>query len=526
MKITDSKLPEMFTEDLRLAISPLYIIIPVIYMIITILISAFIPARRASKISPIEAIRLNDDIKVSKKKIKTSFITRKIFGLEGELALKNIKRNKKKYRITIVSLVVSIVLFISFSTFLEYGTSSSSVYFQEKKYDMEIYSSDKKNFDTIVKIVDDNDYVLDCFYYSWYSSGITINPKNILNRLTNEAKNIDGPIYISKENIDNSILNLDLFILNQKNYFDFVKKSNLDVEEFSGKEVKLIAINEFIYRNYEKNTINKMKIFNGSNSFISDLEIYYHEKDSVVETALEYKYETYLTTYVPKILENSLTTPTFIISEEMFQTILERVNNDLKGKDVDIRDLYYAALVDVPKGKAVEAEKNISKQLRGLELINNEDYSIINYEKEQEMERNLLFVIKMFLYGFISLVTLIGVTSVLNTINTSVSLRAKEFAILRSVGLTPRGFNKMICYESIFYGLKALLYGLPLSFVVICIFHYVFGNVVSFSNMIIPYKAILIAIISVFIIVFFTMMHATRKIKKANIIDTIREENI
>ena len=81
---------------------------------------------------------------------------------------------------------------------------------------------------------------------------------------------------------------------------------------------------------------------------------------------------------------------------------------------------------------------------------------------QQEMNRTKA-VIAIFLYGFITLITLIGVTNIFNTISTNVALRRREFAMLKSVGLTPRGFNRMINYESIFYGLKALLYGLPVS---------------------------------------------------------------
>src|SRR5699024_612041 len=106
---------------LTLSFYPMFLILPLIYMIATIFVSAWLPARAASKISPIEAIRLNDDIKVNKKKMKINRWVERILGVEGLLALKNLKRNKKKYRITIISLVVSIVLFLGFSTFLQFG---------------------------------------------------------------------------------------------------------------------------------------------------------------------------------------------------------------------------------------------------------------------------------------------------------------------------------------------------------------------------------------------------------------------
>ena len=119
-------LSESFT--FTLTTYPLFVVIPILFIIAVIYISAWIPAKQASKISPIEVIRQNDDIKLNKKKIKTSKLVTKIFGVEGELALKNIKRNRKKYRITIISLFISIVTFIAFYTYLDYGVSTCLLY--------------------------------------------------------------------------------------------------------------------------------------------------------------------------------------------------------------------------------------------------------------------------------------------------------------------------------------------------------------------------------------------------------------
>ena len=142
------------------------------------------------------------------------------------------------------------------------------------------------------------------------------------------------------------------------------------------------------------------------------------------------------------------------------------------------------------------------------------------------LQNNLILVVKILVYGFISLVTLIGVTSVFNTINTSIALRRKEFAMLRSIGLTPRGFNRILYFESIFVGLKSLLYALPVSFGVVILLHMAMGNFMEFEKVMIPYKSVLIAVIGVFVIIGITMAYASKKIKKENILEAIREENI
>ena len=145
--------------------------------------------------------------------------------------------------------------------------------------------------------------------------------------------------------------------------------------------------------------------------------------------------------------------------------------------------------------------------------------------KNIAMQKNLLLVIKILMYGFISLVTLIGITSVFNTINTCIALRRKEFSILRSIGLTKKGFNKILYFESLFFGLKSLLYALPVSLFVVYLIYKTMADVVS-NGFMIPWTSIIIAVISVFIIILLSMLYASSKIKKDNILEQIRDENI
>ncbi|MGM9882183.1 MAG: ABC transporter permease, partial [Bacilli bacterium] len=149
-----------------------------------------------------------------------------------------------------------------------------------------------------------------------------------------------------------------------------------------------------------------------------------------------------------------------------------------------------------------------------------------NIKENTKMEKNIILAVKILMYGFITLVTLIGVTSVFNTISTSMALRKREFAVLRSIGLTKKGFNKILFFESLFFGLKSLLYALPVSFGVILLIHKALSGMMSVSKIMIPWKSVILAIVMVFVIVLLTMMYSASKIKKHNIIDQIREENI
>ena len=167
---------------------------------------------------------------------------------------------------------------------------------------------------------------------------------------------------------------------------------------------------------------------------------------------------------------------------------------------------------------------NIDKLTKELDKYDNVNYT--NVKESMKQANNMILVVKILMYGFIGLITLIGVTSVFNTISTSMALRKREFAVLRSIGLTRKGFNKILFFESLFFGLKSLIYAIPVSLGVTIIIHYALADMMSINSIVIPWKAIIISIVSVFVIVLLTMMYSTSKIKKHNIIEQIREENI
>ena len=164
------------------------------------------------------------------------------------------------------------------------------------------------------------------------------------------------------------------------------------------------------------------------------------------------------------------------------------------------------------------------KLTKELDKYDNVNYT--NVKESMKQANNMILVVKILMYGFIGLITLIGVTSVFNTISTSMALRKREFAVLRSIGLTRKGFNKILFFESLFFGLKSLIYAIPVSLGVTIIIHYALADMMSINSIVIPWKAIIISIVSVFVIVLLTMMYSTSKIKKHNIIEQIREENI
>lgn len=494
----------------KLVTYPLFVIIPVIFMIITILISALIPMKRASSASPIQVIKQNDDIKLNKRRIKTLKITNKIFGIEGVIALKNIKRNKKKYRITIISLFISIVTFIAFSTYLDIGTKTSQYYIDNTKYDiMIIYkenTNDAKIVEEMLKIDEIKDYAITRSSYLQYKIKDNMYTKNYKELLSKDENNSKYANYIN------------LVALDDKTYNDYISSMHIPYGS-------IIIGNKMIELDYSDNgrKVKNYEVFLGKKI---DLDICYLDKLSNVEQ-IDGKLTNELTNkvvdeYCTYKLNNIYITDKY---PKLFSdNVIMFVNNDIYNNLVK-ETSYKEYLEDNLNHKTViiQADKYTKLNKLGATLTSS---SYHNMKEENDLQKNTIIVIKILFYGFISLVVLIGVTSVFNTITTSIMLRRKEFSILRSIGLSPHGFNKMINYESIIFGLKSLLYGIPVGILLSLLISNSMRNIVSFDNIYIPYKAILISIIGVFTIVLITMWYSANKIKKDNILEAIREENI
>ena len=505
--IINNLISDMLEYKLHLVTNPLFIIIPVIFMIIVIGVSAFIPSRRASKVSPIEAIRQNDDIKINKKKIRTSKLALKLFGIEGEIALKNIKRNKKKYRVTIVSLFISIVLFISFSSYMNYTLNTASSVMGEVPYDYQISyfgddpNNDKEALDKINEIVKSSDVKE---YVSYSVSNLSI-----IGNYTYSDEYLD--FYKSAYGDDGiKALNnlkyqyISIYILDDNSYNKYKKLIGLDKDS-------VILLNKFkgvSYGNNKRVNYNIPVINNGN---INIKICNFDDNDEDVDT----------TKYCNKNIDNIfVTNKSFDLIEEFsYMDDFKLIVNKKLYDSISDSSTHYTQFNIIS-----DNTNNIDKLTKDLDKYSNVNYT--NIKEAMKQANNLILVVKILMYGFISLVTLIGVTSVFNTISTSMALRKREFAVLRSIGLTNRGFNKILFFESLFFGMKSLIFAIPVSIGITVLIHYALADMVSISTIIIPWKYIIISIVSVFVIVLLTMMYSTSKIKKHNIIEQIREENI
>ena len=472
LSVINKLLVNSLSIPLELSIYPLYMLISIIFIIFTIVLAAYYPTKKASRVSPIEAIRLNNEIKI--KKFRTPKLIQKL-GIEAEIAYKNMKRNKKKYNITILSLFLSIVLYVSFSSFLNYTIESSKDAMDIPSYDYYVGLSgkDKNKIDEIINQV--------------------LNVEGVKQNSLIELKTLESDFnldYYTDEVINEFMIssgkqNAYLYLLDDKTYEQIKKQFNikdrpillnyLDEEGWINKDIKGFNL----YKD-----ISSLNIYDDHNNFVLD--------------------NIYITDIMIENVEPWIYTYTLIVDEDTFNKIYTDeydITLTLNGDNfTKVDELLHQDILDV----SIRTD-NIKQTMR-------EQY-------------NTLLAYKIILYGFVILITLIGVTSVINTINMSVTLRRQEFAMLRSVGLTPSGFNKMIIFECLLFGLKSLIYGISVSLVITYLFHLSFNKMAK-TSLIIPYASIIIAILGVFIIVLITMWYATKQIKKENILDIIRKESI
>lgn len=470
--------------------------------LLTILFSTLGSAFRASRIAPIDAVRGNNDIKIKKKQkaYKCPKFIKKLFGTGGEIAYKNLKRSKKKYRTTVISIVVSVAVFIGVSSFIQYGTEYSAKYYHEIDYNLSVDRVDfYKEFDEInadFEMLSQLDGVENCRLEGILGGYI---------KRTDELKDVltdDASIY-NFTSAESDFYYLELLAFDDVTYKQKLKELGLDYNEVKDKG---ILINNFEYLD-ENEHLQKGELFKAdkvksltvreSNDPANDE--YYKTVD--IETAKVYN-------STPEALKHFRPSESDVYLLVSFDTLKNNY-------DID----YLNAGIYINAENANELEETI-KELNG-----GQTYAVYNVEKMANMYNAMTLVISIFAYGFIIVISLIGVTNIFNTITTNMRLRSKEFAMLKSIGMTKREFNRMIRLESLFYGVKSLIIGIPLGLLAgLGIFKAFSINLAT--DFVVPYSAIAISIVFVFAVVWLIMRFSISKVQKQNIIETIRNDNI
>ena len=473
------------------------ILISVVISGITIFLSCLIPAIKASKIPPIEAIRGTDDIKIKTRKIKTSKLTKKLFGIGGVIASKNLKRNRKKYRTTVVSLVVSISIFIALSSFLTYGQMMTGSYYTDLSYNIAVNGGNEALYEKIATWSGINSYS-----YSYQTSAVIDVNKYGTDFAKEELENKkqiyeeDFPEDVGK--YEYNTLGLTIVMVNNDYFKSYVKSLGMNEKDYSN--IAILGDDMMHYLGQGK----------------SKVEHYFNVKDGEsMEVTMDDEQKqikiSKITTERPMGYEGCYTEGGYLFVSEDYP-VVTKDKSELNSGNL---------CIDAQKPSEIENKLTDLKK-EGEDF---EDIMITNLAEYADQQKRIIILVSIFLYGFIAVITLIGVTNIFNTITTNMILRSKEFANLKSIGMTTKEFNKMIRLESVMYGTKSLLIGIPIGLLGSYEIFKSFTNSIDFG-FIIPWQAIIISVIFVFIIVGLTMKYSLNKINKQNIIETIRQDNI
>ena len=475
-------LKDSLTDGLNMVLSYSVIsyIVAILLGIITIYLSALKSARKASKISPIDSIRNSANIKLNSKKLKVPKLINKIFGVGGEISYKNIKRNKKSYRTTIVSLTISVLVFISLTYFMNTFMNEIKKEVSASEYNINYNITSKEDKNIINKI------------------NQTVKLDNIKNYSIIRTTN--GTFNNPKYNIEHENINDNIYIVSigEEAYKKYLKSLNLNYDDVKDKG---ILVDEIKYSvNKGDKIVNKQdRLYKYNKGDIVSMNLYIEPNETNINLSVGA-----ISDVRPFGLQKNTEEVYFVVSDEYY----DKINGGIQ---------YYNVYFD--STNASKLQDDIDK------ILQDERYYIDNKEENVRIMRNLILLIGIFLYGFITVITLISVTNIFNTITTSMELRKPEFAMLKSVGMTSKEFNRMIRLESIFVCIKSLIFGIPIGLAISYVIYLLLSQNEDLKFEI-PFNGIIISSIFVLLLISILMKYSISKINKQNTIETIRNENI
>lgn len=483
------------------AVVPVWAILLIIVLsTFTIFISSLIPAAKASRTTPIDALRQTDEIKVKAKKLHVPKIVRRLFGYEGELALKNLKRNGKKSRTITASLAISIVLFICVNAFCTMFTAANSTQ-QAVPYQVSMMIYDDENTlgnnkkDEMNRIIADTDKVDKTYSVTTFSDYWTVDGKFI-----DESSK---EFYSEDAESDTYDVGVVVWQIDDDMFDALCVQNGLNSRDYYTKEGTRTALlrNELV------------QIDGGKRNIVQPLT-----KDVVGQT---------IQSQAPVIQDDGT---------ELYESY--KIGGIINSTTDDTQYLYQVGTLNLymPLSTATDLEMNlytvgietkdpdaVAESLEETLSDMGLSYYVSNIAGSIQQMTSTIMVMQVFAYGFIALITLVSVFNIFNTISTSIELRRKEFAMYKSIGMTPHGFTRMINFESLFYGLQALLFGLPLSIAVSYLMNRVLGDSITMPFTL-DWRIYLGTIVAVFVIVGASMLFSWSKLRKDSIIETLKTE--
>lgn len=515
------------------------LILAVILSIATIYFSATGSARRAAKVTPLEAIRNTKEIKIKSAKLKTPAIIGRIWGIGGVISYKNIKRNNKKYRTTVTSIVICSVTFIVISYFMSMAFSVVGMSYASADYNIGINMSCKKDIDIekfsklLSGIEGAEDYLVGAGYdfdvskpeytkeygeycRQLYDDGEDVSQMFLITVL--DDKSYDK--YASDAGIKNAaagaiLVNKCTFDVYNENSSKYVKK---EMELYKYKAGDTI---ECGYNVYDDASSDDNAVEGGTESSTEDNSGYVDEE--TINNGVRKTVDVTIAGVTDKVpigykgYSNTL----LFMNQKGFESLWGDGKN---GNEIKPGYASYSAYVVAEN--ADEYQDTFEKETEENPEYSQISFYVSNLDKEMRDEKSLFTLLGVFAYGLIVVIALIGITNIINTLSTGMELRSREFATLRSIGMTDKQFVGMVRLESVFISVKALVIGVPLGILIsylLCVMMNRMDDAIIYEP---PYKAIILCILVVIMLIYAIMKLSMTKLRHNNIIETIKNENL
>lgn len=476
-----------------------FIVISLIFILLTVFISALYPALKASKTSPIETARGNDVYKIKKTKENYPLI-KKIFGYEGEVAYKSMRRNSSKFTSSIISLVISVVLFITFATIINYVLVNYATGY-DGLFDVEIQVPDESSeLITEIKAISSIDEIV---IYK------------------NTTLSYDGLDYYTDEFVNNNSLDnpryFSIYGVDDKTYQKILNDLDID-DTYYG-----IMVNVTYKKDSKTNESISYSVFEDSDDITISLYTYesiYNEETEEWEYIFNSPYLTISNMYLTdEISYFDLIRETLIVNLDTYNEIINSVPDEEK---------YFSALynIGINTERSIEFDQDIKKIIADNPNVN---IGYINWSYYVYQSNMIALAFAFISYSILIFISLISITTVYSSMTTNIETRSKEFSVLRSVGMSKKGLNKMIVLEGTFLALKALFFSLLISIVVVWFIREAFRMMDLISRTAInpyPVKYVIIAVVTVLLLLILISIFSLNRIKKKNIVDAIKNENI
>ena len=526
--------------------------------LITVVISAWRPARRAMQVSAMEAIRQNQDVFVkSGKRIRTGRLFYRMFGMEGVLGKKYFLRSRRRYRTTIASLALSIILFLSVSSYSMYLRSTFELSMHTGNYDV-MYTLPE---DYKASMLTDLKEAEGVGAMAWASS--------CEEKILTDESQLDGSYIRAQQTIEQEagkvlsssgdgrwMLYVQVFYLDDADYAAYIRQQGLDETVYlNKKDVPALVYNEAAETYWTLNDGKRMTIrYQYLKPDVSQIRLIEeapkkegYRVESTDWVMGENGTKTYAYQYLPEntppeevvvsedgTLEGAVDVPVTTREVQLGSRVSE-LPLGVTGEGSDCMVLIYPRrMLDPAKNlstacyfQASDYEKMMPALKKVLQSYGKsvDDSSFFDLRAQEESNRNIVLIINVFSYGFIVLMTLIAVANVFNTMTTNIALRRRDFAMLASIGMPPKGIRKMLRYECILYGVRSLLWGLPISFVVTVILYCIVMNTLE-APFTLPWLSVAAAVICVFLVVFISMMYALKRLEKENVADALKDDQV